>query len=220
MDDPLRRLDDLLQQMTLRTNTQLGVEHANLHKLAAAVFALVELMVEKGLFTREELSVHLARTYDRLDDGPFAAQAQIESVSLTDKREQPNSEVDCEARMPLCHGACCSLEVPLSAQDLEEGIVRWDVGRPYYIRHDGDGRCTHQVRATGFCGIYGDRPRECRSYSCKNDRRIWRDFDLRVPNTKAIEALLVHRAQRPVRTEGHDATLPDVVPVQRLRLRR
>jgi Fe-S-cluster containining protein len=214
--DRLQQLDDLVQQLAIRTNTQLGVEHANVAKLAQTVFGLVELLVEKGLLDGEEVRAAIARA--QLGDA-FEGQARIAGqAELHDKRAQENHEVDCEARMGLCRGACCSFEVPLSPQDLEERVVRFDPGRPYYIRHDGDGRCTHQVRATGFCGIYADRPRPCRAYSCASDKRIWIDFAARIPNEKAIAAMLEHTAQRPIHLTDHAATLPDV-PLDALRRR-
>ena len=68
----------------------------------------------------------------------------------------------------------------LSTQDLDEGLIQWDHGQPYLIRHDADGFCTHQDRATGQCGCYQVRPAPCRSYDCRKDARIWTDFDQRV----------------------------------------
>jgi len=55
--------------------------------------------------------------------------------------------------------------------------VRWDHGRPYLIRHDADGACTHLDRALGTgCTVYAQRPATCRTYDCRTDPRIWRDF--------------------------------------------
>jgi hypothetical protein len=94
----------------------------------------------------------------------------------------PITEVECAERLAICHAACCSLPFPLSAQEVEAGKVKWDLGHPYMIRHDAHGCCTHNDRATGTCTIYADRPGVCRGYDCRQDERIWKDFDAKVLN--------------------------------------
>jgi len=215
--------DRLLERASLRVQTQLGVEHANVRKLASTVFALVELLIERGLLDGAEVAERIARAGEQLGAGPFADGARVaaQTGALDDKRAAPNAEVDCDARMPLCRAVCCTMQVPLAPQDLEEGVVRWDPGRPFYLRRDDDALCSHLERASGRCGVYDDRPRTCRTYSCAGDARIWRDFDARVPNVKGIAALFAQRAERPVVLAGHAATLPDApIPPASLRPRR
>jgi Fe-S-cluster containining protein len=91
--------------------------------------------------------------------------------------EHPEVIVDCAARMHICHAVCCKLDFALSAEEVERGAVRWDLGRPYFIRHGSSGHCVHNDRETGACGVYDDRPAPCRHYSCATDTRIWSDFD-------------------------------------------
>ena len=67
-------------------------------------------------------------------------------------------------------------------------MVKWDLGRPYFIRHEASGYCTHIDPATLACRIYGDRPAVCRGYSCAGDDRIWLDFEAMVLNVEWIEA--------------------------------
>ena len=66
----------------------------------------------------------------------------------------------------------------LSQQDLDEGIVRWDADEPYLIAHAG-GVCVHLDEREG-CMVYEARPRPCRVYDCRQDRRIWKDFERRI----------------------------------------
>jgi Fe-S-cluster containining protein len=91
-------------------------------------------------------------------------------------------EVDCDARMHICKAACCSLPFPLSADEVEAGKVKWDLGHPYVIRHSEAGYCVHNERSTGGCDVYDHRPGVCRGYSCAEDDRIWLDFDNMVLN--------------------------------------
>lgn len=89
--------------------------------------------------------------------------------------------IDCDSRLHLCRAACCSMSFPLSLQDLDEGVVAWDPGRPYAIAHGADDNCVH-LDSGCQCTIYQQRPLPCRVYDCRNDERIWLDFDERVPN--------------------------------------
>jgi Fe-S-cluster containining protein len=105
---------------------------------------------------------------------------RVQLNDVADKYAVSNDDgPPCLELLPICHGRCCSLTFALSSQDLDEGVVRWDHGQPYMIRHDADGRCSHQRRADDSCGCYQHRPAPCRSYDCRNDRRIWTDFAAR-----------------------------------------
>lgn len=90
-------------------------------------------------------------------------------------------EIDCESRIPLCKARCCSLSFALSHQDLDEKVVRWDYARPYHIRQDDSGYCCHNSPQTRGCMVYEHRPAVCRSYDCREDSRIWKDFANRIP---------------------------------------
>jgi len=103
--------------------------------------------------------------------------------SVPDKYAVPPAEpIDCENRVPLCKAACCRLSVLLSPQDLAEGIVSWDSRRRYFNSQKPDGYCVHLERPACRCSIYENRPAACRVYDCRNDQRIWLDFENRIPN--------------------------------------
>jgi hypothetical protein len=91
-------------------------------------------------------------------------------------------QIDCDARLALCHAACCRLGVPLTQQDLDEGIVQWNRDQPYLNQRQPDGYCVHSDGHNRRCTIYEQRPGLCRTYDCRNDGRIWLDFDHRIPN--------------------------------------
>lgn len=88
--------------------------------------------------------------------------------------------IDCEARLPLCKGACCGRRVLLTRAEAEAGTLRWDFRRPYQLAARADGRCVHQDEGAR-CAVYAERPLACRRYDCRRDTAIWRDFDARIP---------------------------------------
>lgn len=90
-------------------------------------------------------------------------------------------QIDCEARLPLCRARCCTLGFALSFQDLNERVVRWDYARPYHIAQRPDGYCVHNRAGGCTCEVYQHRPSVCRTYDCRKDTRIWKDFDARLP---------------------------------------
>lgn len=150
-------------------------------ELTASLHALLETLAASGSLPVEayEARRRLARTREH---------ERPRSPSLPILGETPDKyaltglpQIDCAARLPLCHARCCTLLVPLSPQDLDERIVRWDYGRPYLIARREDGFCAHSEPGTCRCTIYDSRPAPCRTYDCRSDTRIWRDFDRRVP---------------------------------------
>ncbi|MGE5182690.1 MAG: YkgJ family cysteine cluster protein [Acidobacteriota bacterium] len=88
----------------------------------------------------------------------------------------------CEELFPICRARCCKLTFSLSTRDLDEGVIRWDYGQPYLIRQRAsDGYCVHNDPDSGGCTVHAFRPRVCRTYDCRNDPRIWTDYDQRIP---------------------------------------
>jgi Fe-S-cluster containining protein len=160
-------------------------ENANTSKVlevASFSYALIELLHERGIISLEELDERKRKVGQRLVE-KFAEKGM--GVALTDDEKDKYAyegtvEIDCENRMPLCRGACCRLSFALSVQDLEEGDVKWELGRPYMIRRGADGYCHHLDREHKRCGIYDKRPVVCRAYDCRKDKRIWADFENRI----------------------------------------
>jgi Fe-S-cluster containining protein len=105
---------------------------------------------------------------------------------FVDKYEVESPPVPCAELMPICKARCCQLSFPLSTQDLDGGVVKFDYSRPYRIRKRPDGHCTHQHPDTGGCTIYDERPAPCRGYDCRDDERIWLDYDKRILSETGI----------------------------------
>lgn len=148
------------------------------------LYALVELLDERGVITIDELDERCEPVADRLVE---RLQARGEGVliqeGLQDKYDFDGEvEIDCPSRIPLCKASCCRLPFALSKQDVREGIVRWEFGRPYLNERGEDGYCTHLDGGTRMCSIREHRPVPCRAFDCRNDPRIWVDFERRIPN--------------------------------------
>lgn len=158
------------------TNTSKTLE------VTAFAYALIELLIDKGLLTEDELNERKRevgkRLVEKLKDNGMGVMLQ---GSETDKYKfDGRAKIDCENRIHLCKAACCRLGFALSKQDIEEGIVKWDLSRPYMNRRDRDGYCIHLERGNCRCGIYQNRPVPCRGYDCREDKRIWADFENKI----------------------------------------
>ncbi len=154
----------------------------NLVASATSVYALAELLVEHGLIDATEYAVRREAVGKAL-----AEQMAREGLTLALNEQHADKyalddlpEIDCASRLHLCHAACCRLRFPLSRQDVEEGVVRWDLGQPYLNRRDDTGYCVHCDHQSHHCGVYANRPAPCRVYDCRADERIWEDFDAMV----------------------------------------
>ena len=178
MSDSLRSdLEDALR--FLNHNARAGkLEHA---ELVATLSALVDTLVAHGVVPPAELERRRQRA---LDKQKLELEAQPEEVRFgpaVDKYALDDvPAIDCASIIPICKARCCTLTVYCSAQDLDERVVHWDYARPYQIRKREDNYCVHSEPKTGNCGIYQRRPAVCRSYDCRDDKRIWRDFDKRI----------------------------------------
>ncbi len=160
-------------------------ENANTGKMlevTAFAYALIELLIEKNLLTEEELNerkrIVAQRLVEKFKDNAMGVMLQQPEI---DKYQfEGGAEIDCENRVHLCKAACCRLRFALSKQDVEEGVVKWDLSRPYLIARGTDGYCRHLERGSCRCTVYPHRPVPCRAYDCRNDKRIWADFENKV----------------------------------------
>jgi Putative zinc- or iron-chelating domain len=105
---------------------------------------------------------------------------KVRLATFPDKYTLESPDIDCAARIPLCGARCCTFTVALSQQDVEERLLPFVIERPYELPRDPDTRrCTCMDRE-GRCTVYDHRPGTCRTYDCRDDRRVWLDFDARI----------------------------------------
>jgi Fe-S-cluster containining protein len=166
----------------------LGANTGKVLEVSSFLYALTELLIEKGIITEEELNERKVAVAERLvkkfrELGMGAVFQEKEQ----DKYGFDEVQIDCESRRQLCKAACCKLSFALSRQDIEEGIVKWDLGHPYMIAKEGDGYCVHLEKARYRCKIWENRPVPCRGFDCRNAKRIWLDFENEIINPKLPE---------------------------------
>jgi Fe-S-cluster containining protein len=123
----------------------------------------------------------IPETFRRLVVRAGSDRSSVRLASFRDKYQVPSADIDCAARIPLCKARCCSMEVTLSAQDVLEGGIPFDLLQPYALPRDPDTKRCVCMTETGACTVYDKRPGACRAYDCRHDARVWIDFDARVP---------------------------------------
>jgi Fe-S-cluster containining protein len=158
-------------------------------ELQQQIETLIEIMVAAGTLRpgHAELIAKLRRRVE------VARKAEVEVSGVEDKYGVTGEPIDCESRLPLCQARCCSFAVMLSRQDLAEGELTWEIDRPYVLARGPDGYCGHLGRDDAHCQRYDHRPATCRSYTCKTDRRVWIDFDARIPAPMPSTLIGIHR---------------------------
>jgi len=148
------------------------------------LYALIELLDQKGLLTIEELDARKAAVAERLKRqyreqgmGVVTQDPEIDKYTFT-----ATVEIDCASKIPFCRASCCRLPFALSRQDLRERVVHWDFSRPYMIEQGPGNYCAHLSRENSCCTIRDQRPVPCRGYDCREDQRIWVDFENNIVN--------------------------------------
>jgi Fe-S-cluster containining protein len=170
LDDALRFLHAMAAQGKLE-----------LDRVDAILAALIKTLLESGRLDPARVEQLLPEATAKLE-ARAAGEAVVDIGPALDKYAvAPPPDLDCASLLPLCGGRCCRLVFALSFQDLDEGQVRWDYRRPYQIRQRDDGYCVHSDPASRGCTVYAARPATCRRYDCRNDPRIWEDFERRIP---------------------------------------
>jgi Fe-S-cluster containining protein len=160
---------------------RLGAANARNERLVAELGTALDTLLQI-LRAKDALAPGHLEMIDRVRrHAKLAREPQIALSTVDDKYAVENSEIDCPALMHLCHGRCCSFNIPLSQQDLDEGKLAWRIREPYLLAQSEAGYCVYQDATTGFCGTYDARPATCRTYDCRHDTRVWLDFEARLP---------------------------------------
>jgi Fe-S-cluster containining protein len=155
------------------------VNQAEGREARVGVMALAGLLARQGVISTEDFTAACQAAREHLGN---PAQPKVYLANMGDKYAEGESiEIDCAARIHLCQARCCSFNFFLTAQDLDEGVARWDYGNPYWIKRRDDGYCIHCDPATRACEIHARRPHVCRKFDCRQDKRIWIDFEQRIP---------------------------------------
>jgi Fe-S-cluster containining protein len=185
--DAVERLERQTARGSVFTHRELR-QIAERHNLIEAfLYGLADALMAKGLLSAEEIEIAAQAVKAEMQD---SSQTAASGVLLRETDPQPGEPVNCSERMHLCKAVCCRLHFTLSAEEVEGGKVKWDLGQPYRIRHEQDGYCTHIDRETLRCNTYEHRPAVCRSYSCRHDTRIWKDFEAMELNDEWLTANL------------------------------
>jgi len=150
------------------------------------LYTLIELLDEKGFLSiteidarRKKVAERLVRKFEQSRIGLLYQDPEEDKYAF-----DSNPDIDCQSCLQSCKAICCKIPFALSRQDVQEGLVRWEFGRPYLIAHDKDGYCVHLNRENYQCTAYEHRPVPCRGFSCRDNEKwpVWINFDAQVIN--------------------------------------
>jgi len=183
-------LRDELSEALLFAHSRINSTTSRTLESSAFLYSLIELLNERGIISIEDLDARklivqerLTQRYRERGDGVMVQDPESDKYSF-----QGTAEIDCASKLDYCRAACCRLPFALSRQDIRERIVQWDLGRPYLIAQGPDNCCVHLDGETKCCTIREQRPTPCRGYDCRQDARIWIDFERNIPNPDILRA--------------------------------
>jgi Fe-S-cluster containining protein len=191
--DELHELSRQVERGSLFAHTVFSEHSARTNTTEALINGLADLLVRRGVVDSDELLAAVEQTRREIKEAGRASSLNVVIRGDGEEPEVSADEIDCEARIPYCQAVCCRLRFPLTVEEIEHGPLKWDLGLPYFNRHDTAGYCIEIDHETHGCGIYHERPAPCRQYSCKGDDRIWKDFDGMVINQEWIDSHLTER---------------------------
>jgi hypothetical protein len=175
------------------THTRINANTSKNLEVASFLYALIELLNEKGVLTIDELDERKKQVAERLirnfvESGLGLMYQDPEFDKYAFDKE---ADVDCESRLDTCKAICCKLPFALSRQDVEEGIIRWEFGKPYLIAHGDDGYCVHLDRNTYKCTVREHRTVPCRGFDCRDNKQwhIWVDYEKKTLNSELEERI-------------------------------
>jgi Fe-S-cluster containining protein len=185
----VHELERQVERLSAYVQTKLGESALRLHELERVLYGMLDVLLAKEVVSSDSVRAAADEVKEELVARGEVVPPLV-AMRVDQTASEPTVQVDCGARMHVCHAVCCKLNFALSGDEVESGELKWDLGKPYFIRHDEDGYCHHNDRATGGCGVYACRPTICRTYSCAGDKRIWKDFERMELNAEWLDANL------------------------------
>ena len=134
--------NDIEHQMIrgqLLTHSTLSKISGRINDMEAFIFGINDALIEKGVLSSKFLYSKIESVKKNMMDSNDVMDAGI--ALRSDKAAAMFQPVNCAERLHICNAICCKLVFPLNQEEVEGGHVKWDLGRPYYIRHKADGFC-------------------------------------------------------------------------------
>lgn len=190
MDDinPAPDIENLEKQMEkggFFTHSALSIHAERINRIESFLYGLADTLLESGQITEDQLQSRTTLVYREMKEKGESLSGGV-MIRMDPEPPVPDASVECRQRMHICNGVCCRLSFPLSIAEIEGGKVKWELGKPYFVRKNHGGVCVHQT-IDCRCGVYEHRPQVCRTYSCKKDERIWKDYDTMELNQEWID---------------------------------
>lgn len=178
-------LERQVERGSLFTHSALSRQSARINEIESFLYGVIDLLNQKGIVPPDELKMAVEDVRKEMVEKGELSNPGL-SLRVDEEGDTEFIPVNCDERLHICEAVCCKLNFALSADEVESGKVRWDLGRPYLIRQEKSCYCTHINPENKSCGVYSDRPAVCKKYSCAKDNRIWKDFDKMELNKKWI----------------------------------
>ncbi len=183
----LSELERQLERSGFFTHSSLSNQAERINEIESFLYGLIDTLIARDVIDKNKLESRVKKVRNEILQKCEHFHAGIAiSVDNTDN-QKTFAPVNCEDRLSVCKAICCKLNFALSIDEIETGSAKWDLGRPYFIRQERNGACTHLKSNKQCCSIYSDRPKVCRKYSCAKDKRIWVDFETMELNRTWIE---------------------------------
>lgn len=184
--------DDLMSGL-IYTHLRLNDNTKKTLESSSFLYALIELLEKKGVIDIEELDAQKKEVAERLVKNFVESGLGLMYQDMEHDKYQfeQNADVDCKSCLNVCQAACCKMPFALSKQDIDEGILKWEFGRPYMIAHGEDGYCVHLDRKTYKCTVHENRPVPCRGFDCRDNEKwpVWSDFKNKILDSKLDEKI-------------------------------
>jgi Fe-S-cluster containining protein len=195
-DEQVNLLEQQVERGNLFTHSALSRQSARINEIESFLFAVIDLATQKGITAPDELTEAVRKVREEMLEKQETSYPGI-ALRVDGPDDNEFIPVNCEERMHICKAVCCKLDFALNAEEIESGKIKWDLGRPYFIRHESKTcHCSHIDTETLRCNVYDHRPSVCKKYSCAGDKRIWKDFEKMELNQEWINENIKERKMR------------------------
>lgn len=105
-----------------------------INEIQAVLQVVMDALIQHGVLEPAKTSHLIDEVFQKISQNKEGLHPEI--ALRVDQENVQIELVNCEERLHICKAVCCKMDFALSTQEVESGKIKWDLGRPYFIRRE------------------------------------------------------------------------------------
>ena len=136
------RLNRQIERGNLFAHTSSSIHATRMNEIESFLYGTIDLLIQEGVLSEKTIQERVKQLQEEMQLRNETINAGVAlRIDANNQTEEKKETINCAERIHLCKAVCCQLNFALNTEEIESGKVKWDMGRPYFIRQEKDCYC-------------------------------------------------------------------------------